>query len=320
MTATVAVFGVASVFGLAVLLGRVLVPRLAQWKLGQEIREDGPERHREKAGTPTMGGAIFLLPVLAVSLLLPWREIWLPALALLSFGLLGFLDDWQKIRKRENEGLSVRQKFAGQIGLALGLSLLLYAADPASRPLFLFSGSLVVQPGWAKIALDTLMLVSVANACNLTDGLDGLAALTAAPVLLALAGIAVLLGRTGQAFFLVCFVAALAGFLVYNRHPARVFMGDTGSLALGAGMGAVAMQLGLSVSLVLLGGLFVVVTASVILQVAYFRATGGARLFRMAPLHHHFELSGWPEKRVVGVFALGSSLFAGLGFLVFWLC
>lgn len=319
MTVAVGMIGMGGVFGLAVLLGRYLVPRLAYWKLGQEIRQDGPEMHREKAGTPTMGGAIFLLPVLAVSLFLPLRELWLPVLALLSFGFLGFLDDWQKIRKRENEGLSVRQKFAGQIGLALTLAVLSYVGDPASRSLFLFAGSQTFHPGWPKIALDALMLVSVANACNLTDGLDGLAALSTAPILLALAGIAYILGRTGHVLFLVFFVAALAGFFVYNRYPARVFMGDTGSLALGAVVGAVAMQMGLTVSLVLLCGLWVMETASVILQVAYFRATGGSRLFRMAPLHHHFELSGWPEQKVVRLFALCSSVFAGVGLLVFWL-
>lgn len=298
---------------IALATGKALIPFLTHLKFGQEIRLDGPQGHLKKAGTPTMGGFIFIIPIVLVSLGM-WSKQIIPMIGFVGFAGLGFADDFLKIRKKENEGLTPKQKFTGQLLLAIVLSLLL--AGQSSDYIYLFSRTLVLDSIWIKIPLDVLVLLAVPNALNLTDGLDGLAATSSIPVFLAMSFIAFQFGNIPIAGVAAIAVGALLGFLFYNHYPAKVFMGDTGSLALGGLIGVMAIQMGLELMLIILCGLFVVETLSVILQVMYFKYSGGKRLFLMSPIHHHFELKGWTEVKTVGVFLLVSLLFCLLAVLI----
>ncbi len=297
----------------ALVTGKILIPFLTHLKFGQEIRLDGPQGHLKKAGTPTMGGFIFIIPIVVLALGCYSKQL-IPMIGFIGFAILGFADDYLKIRKKENEGLTPKQKFIGQLILAIVLSLAL--AGQSSDYLYLFSRTWVVDSFWIKFAIDILVLLAVPNALNLTDGLDGLAATSSLPVFLAMAFIATRFGNVSLAGLAVIAVGALLGFLFYNRYPAKVFMGDTGSLALGGLIGVMAIQMGLELLLIILCGLFVSETLSVILQVMYFKYSGGKRLFLMSPIHHHFELKGWTEVKIVGVFFLVSLVFCLLGVLI----
>lgn len=287
----------------AAVLGVLLLPALRRLKLGQVVRAEGPARHLAKSGTPTMGGVIFLVPaVLAGGFFAPTTAR-LVALAVvtLGFAALGFLDDYLKTTRRRPLGLMARHKLAGQAVLGLGLAATVQLSGLGTH-LDLPFGLGRWELGAAYPALVVLILVAAANAVNLTDGLDGLAAGATAIAFTGYAWIAMARQQGDLAVFAVALAGALAGFLVHNAHPARVIMGDTGSLALGGALGALAVLTKTELLLPLVGLLFVVETLSVMLQVGYFRLTGGRRLFRMSPLHHHFELLGWPEPRVVAAF------------------
>ncbi len=313
------IWAVITALALVLILGPWLIRKLQEMQIGQHIRELGPQSHKAKAGTPTMGGLLILFAV-AVSTLL-WGDLgnfylWLALGVTMAFGAVGATDDYlKKVAKRNEGGLSARTKFLALSAVAVGAGVLLFHHPGYSTQLALPFFKLVVPDlGWGYILLAAFILVGTSNAVNLTDGLDGLCA---GPVLVAAATYLVLAYLTGNiktaaylqiihvngagelTVFLGAVVGAVMGFLWYNAYPAQVFMGDTGSLALGGALAAVALITKHEILLVLVGGIFVVEAVSVILQVGYFKATHGRRIFRMAPLHHHFELKGWPEPKVI---------------------
>jgi phospho-N-acetylmuramoyl-pentapeptide-transferase len=302
---------------MSAVVGYFVVPMLQRLKAGQIIREDGPQAHLKKAGTPTMGG-IFFIPV-AVIVACVWSNFAPQVLAVsaltLSYGLIGWIDDWQILRRKSNKGISPRMKLLLQIGFALAFCLWLMFNQPANiTSIALPWVSFALPLGFLFWPLAGFVLVAESNATNLTDGIDGLAGGTVAIALLALGAIV-----APNSPELMVFCAALSGgclgFLAHNRNPARVFMGDTGSLALGGALAAVALLTNTLVALFILSGIFFIETLSVMAQVSYYKATKGPdgkgkRLFKMAPLHHHLELSGWSELQVVGVFYIIAAILA----------
>lgn len=302
-------FVVSLVVGLA--LGPLVIKKLKEFHARQEEREEGPESHKYKAGTPTMGG-ILILFALTVSVLLfngaePSK---LMALFLtLGNGLIGFADDSIKAVKKRNLGLTAKQKLAGQavISVIFCIALKVFADMPTT--VWIPFTDITVDLGIAYYLFVFLIIVGATNAVNLTDGLDGLAAGSSAITAVAYVVIFVALGYGGIAVFGAALAGACLGFLFYNQHPAKMFMGDTGSLALGGGMAAMAILTKTELLLVIAGGLYVLEALSVILQVISFK-TRGVRIFKMSPVHHHFELSGWSEVKVVTVFWLFSALVA----------
>jgi phospho-N-acetylmuramoyl-pentapeptide-transferase len=313
------------------LLGPWFIRTLRRLSVGQNIRELGPEAHQIKAGTPTMGGVLILFATLVPTLL--WADlrnvyVWLVVLATTGFGVVGFLDDYLKVRRGRNLGLTARQKLFGQIlvASALGLALLVLPAGYGFNPTltFPFLKRIVLNLSYLYIPFVVVVLVGVSNAVNLTDGLDGLAigATTVAAATYAVftyvAGnrvianylqISYVPGVGEAAVFCGAMIGAGLGFLWYNSHPAEVFMGDVGSLSLGGAIGSVAVLAKQEILLALVGGLFVIEALSVIIQVTSFKLRK-KRVFRMAPLHHHFELSGWAEPKVIVRFWILSILFA----------
>ena len=305
---------------LSLWLGPAVIRRLGQLKGGQPIRKDGPQSHFSKAGTPTMGGALILLSIAASVLL--WADlrnkyVWVVLLVMLCFGVIGWYDDWIKIVRRDPNGLKSRWKYLLQsiFGLAAGLYLYLYADVPAATTFYVpfFKSIALPLAGVGFVAIAYFWIVGFSNAVNLTDGLDGLAIM---PTVLVACALGVFAYASGNAVFsnylqipqvpgageLTIICAAIAGaglgFLWFNTYPAMVFMGDIGALALGAVLGTIAVIVRQELVLVIMGGIFVIETLSVMIQVASFKLTG-KRVFRMAPIHHHFELKGWPEPRVI---------------------
>ena len=302
-------FVVSLVVGLA--LGPLVIKKLKEFHARQEEREEGPESHKYKAGTPTMGG-ILILFALTVSVLLfngtePYK---LMALFLtLGNGLIGFADDSIKAVKKRNLGLTAKQKLAGQavISVIFCIALKVFADMPTT--VWIPFTDITVDLGMAYYLFVFFIIVGATNAVNLTDGLDGLAAGSSAITAVAYVVISVALGYGGIAIFGAALAGACLGFLFYNQHPAKMFMGDTGSLALGGAMAAMAVLTKTELLLVIAGGLYVLEALSVILQVISFK-TRGVRIFKMSPVHHHFELSGWSEVKVVTVFWFFSALVA----------
>ena len=305
-------------FIVCALLGPVLIPYLHKLKFGQSIRECGPASHMKKSGTPTMGGLMMLA---ALVLALFWGKFTphvLIALVLtLGHAVIGFIDDYIKVVMKRNLGLTAKQKFLLQFILA-GAYVYFAETHLQDTSLWLPLLNITVDFGWAYYALAFILLVGTTNAVNLTDGLDGLVSFVSIPVTLAFAFIAYMQGMLDVSGFALGLTGACVGFLLFNRHPAQVFMGDTGSLALGGGVAALALLTHTELLLVIIGGIYVAEATSVIIQVGYFRMTGGKRFFRMAPLHHHFELGGWNEVKVVRVFTLVSVLLSAVG-LWLWL-
>lgn len=311
-------------FLIAALLSPIMIPFLRRLKFGQSIREEGPKSHQKKSGTPTMGGVMILLSIIITTLVMtgkfssPTMETYMLLFVTIGYGLIGFLDDFIKVVMKRNLGLTSKQKLLGQ--LIVAIIFFFFLNHMGFSTYILIPGTeLSIDIGWAYIILLFIMLVGASNAVNLTDGLDGLLAGTAA---IAFGAFAILAWHQSQfevAFFSVAVVGAVLGFLVFNAHPAKVFMGDTGSLALGGAIAAVAILLKLEVLLVIIGGVFVIETLSVIIQVISFKTTG-KRVFKMSPLHHHYELIGWSEWRVVTTFWFIGLLFAGLGiYLEVWI-
>lgn len=316
---------------LSILLGPALIRWLKAKQIGQTIREEGPRAHLSKAGTPTMGGVLINLAVVVPTLV--WadignRYVWVVLVATLLGMLIGLGDDWRKVARKHNKGLTGRQKLVLQtvVGLLVGAaSLYLFRDRPhASAVAVPFFKTVLVELGLLYVLFAAVVVVGASNAVNLTDGLDGLAigatlvASATFAILAYIAGNAKVASYlfvpsvpgTGElAVFCSALVGASLGFLWFNAHPAEVFMGDTGSLALGAALGSVAVLIKQEVLLVLVGGLFVVEAVSVIVQVVSYKTTG-KRVFRMAPLHHHFELQGWPESKVITRFWIVAILFA----------
>lgn len=303
---------------LCLLLGPLIIPLLRFLKFGQTVRSEGPQRHLQKTGTPTMGGVMFIVAITLTTLVLASRDLetLLVLVIFTGFGLVGFIDDFIKVVMRRSLGLKARYKLLGQVvlGLALGFLAvwLLGRGTVVELPKDLFRWDL----GGFYPLFVLLVLVATTNAVNLTDGLDGLAAGVTVFSSLALAVIALLQEQSNLAVFAFALAGGCFGFLAFNKYPAKVFMGDTGSLALGAGLGALAVLTRTELILPVIGGVYVLEALSVILQVASFKLTG-KRILRMSPLHHHFELLGWKETKVVGMFWLVGLLCAFLG-LLFW--
>ncbi|MGL5512701.1 MAG: phospho-N-acetylmuramoyl-pentapeptide-transferase [Sporomusa sp.] len=300
-------------FAIVLIAGPFVIPMLRRLKYGQSIREEGPERHYAKAGTPTMGGVLILVAVVIPSVIFAGNnpEVLLALVVTLGHGLIGFLDDFIKVVRKRSLGLKARQKLLGQIVMALALS---YAASiyfGRGTDIWIPVVGVTIDFGALYYLLIFIVLVGTTNAVNLTDGLDGLAAGTTTVAALAYAVIAMYFGKPHLAIFCAALAGACLGFLRYNAHPARVFMGDTGSLALGGALAAVAVMTKTEFLLVIVGGVFVIEALSVIIQVISFKSTG-KRIFKMSPIHHHFELSGWSEKKVVTVFWLAGAVFAAV--------
>ena len=305
-------------FIVCALIGPVLIPYLHKLKFGQSIRECGPASHMKKSGTPTMGGLMMLA---ALVLALCWGKFTphvLMALVLtLGHAVIGFIDDYIKVVMKRNLGLTAKQKFLLQFILA-GAYVYFAETHLQNTNLWVPLVNITFDFGWAYYALAFILLVGTTNAVNLTDGLDGLVSFVSVPVTLAYAFIAYMQGMLDVSGFALGLTGACLGFLLFNRHPAQVFMGDTGSLALGGGVAALALLTNTELLLVIIGGVYVAEATSVIIQVAYFRLTGGKRFFRMAPLHHLFELGGWKEVKVVEIFTIVSFLLSAVG-LGLWL-
>ncbi|HHZ16560.1 MAG TPA: phospho-N-acetylmuramoyl-pentapeptide-transferase [Peptococcaceae bacterium] len=298
--------------------GPLLIPFLHKLKFGQQIREDGPKEHLKKAGTPTMGGIMFLFS-LAVCLF--FREELSSRLVVLllvtfGFGLIGFFDDFIKVVMKRSLGLKAREKILGQLILAAVFTYVAVVFLDRGTGLILPGTAFKMELGWLYYPFAVFLMVGTVNAVNLTDGLDGLLAgvmvFTALVFLLLAHG----WGLTDVRLFAAALLGSCLGFLFFNLHPARIFMGDTGSLALGGAVGALAVLTKMELLLPLLGGVYVLNTLAVILQVVYFRLTGGRRLFLMSPLHHHFELLGWSEQKVVWLFWTAAALFAVLTVII----
>jgi phospho-N-acetylmuramoyl-pentapeptide-transferase len=296
---------------LSVTLGAPLIRALQRLAYRQHAYEDAPQTHQKKSGTPTMGGLLFLLaPLVACAIA---RDAIAGAFAFLIAGsaAIGFADDFLAIRRGRNRGLTARTKFLAT-ALVGAIFLGILAQLPGVNRDVLFVGAV---PVWVWFSLSLAVVLATTHAVNLTDGLDGLAAGTVVPPLAVLAFVAARQGSGSVAMVTVAMLGAVLGFLVYNRHPAKMFMGDTGSLALGAALAGAAILTGAQLLLVLIGGVFVAETVSVIVQVTSYKATK-KRIFRMSPLHHHFELGGWPETTVTARFWLASLVLGLIGFAI----
>ncbi len=305
-------------FLICFLLGPWMIRKLSEMQIGQYIRDDGPETHLDKAGTPTMGGTLIIVSIV-VSILL-WSDltnffVWITLFVVVGYGLVGFVDDYRMLVKKRSKGLGVRAKLVLQAVIALIAGLLVYISPDFSTTITIpFFKNVTPDLGWGYIIFAAFVIVGASNAVNLTDGLDGLAigpviiAATAYMIFAYVAGhvkiadylqINYVSGSGELAIFCGAIAGAGLGFLWFNAYPAQIFMGDVGSLALGAFLGIVAVITKQEILLVLVGGLFVIEALSVIFQVGFFKMTSGKRIFRMAPLHHHFELKGWPEPKVI---------------------
>ena len=309
-----------SAFLAALVTGLVMVPVLRKIRFGQTVRDDGPATHLKKTGTPTMGGIIFLAPILAVSLFYAGQHpgIMPLLLAALGFGAVGLTDDFIKVSRRRKDGLYAKQKMLGLTVIAAVFAFYAaYATEAGTKIIIPFMGmdSAYRVPVWIFIPLTILVLISTTNAVNITDGLDGLAAGVTLIIMVFFTIVAMTrVGWDHVKIFSSAVAGGCLGFLAFNAYPAKVFMGDTGSLALGGAVGAVAVMTGMPWILPVVGFIYVAETLSVALQVISFK-TRGKRIFKMAPLHHHFELLGWRETKVVKIFWMLTALFCLMGFL-----
>ncbi len=316
---------------IALILGPVIIRKFAQEKIEENIRDDGPTSHFEKQGTPTMGGLLIVIAILISTLLwgeLSSKQVWIVIAVIVGFALIGFADDYKKLRK--GKGISIRWKYFFQSVIGLGAAVVIFstATVPAETELIVpFFKDVAVPLGFGFIVLTYLMIVGMSNSVNFTDGLDGLAIMPTVMVGAALGLIAYLVGHSEFALYLhipyiagmgeltiICggIIGAGLGFLWFNAYPAQVFMGDVGALSLGAALGVIGVLVRHEIVLLIMGGIFVLETASVIVQVASYKLIG-RRVFQMAPLHHHFELKGWPEPRIIVRFWIISMLLVLIG-------
>lgn len=309
-------------FALTVAFGKMVIPWLIKLKFGQSILEIGPNWHKNKQGTPTMGGIMFILGIGLTVLLagIPlmifdgdFRHLIIFGFALV-FGVIGFIDDYAKVSKKENKGLSALQKLLLQLAAsAVFLTVLRISGDLTPSLTLPFAGT-VKLPWLLYLFLMLFVIVGAVNAVNLTDGVDGLATSVTLPVALMFGALAFVLSTPGIGLFAAALFGALCGFLLYNRNPAKVFMGDTGSLFLGGAIVGLAFAFDLPLILLFAGIIYIAETLSVILQVTYFKLTHGKRLFKMSPIHHHFEMCGWSENKLCVVFTLIGAVGCLIGF------
>ena len=295
--------------------GPIAIPLLRKLKFGQNIREEGPESHLKKAGTPTMGGILFILSSLIVMLILGYKfndKAMIALYSLIAFGFIGFLDDLLKILKKQSEGLKPGQKMI--LLLIFSIALAIYGYYNLNTNLLIPFTSFEIPLGILYIPFVVIIYAATTNAVNLTDGLDGLATSVSILVLTFFTIVCFMMKETSLAVFCVVLIGGLIGFLKYNAYPAKIFMGDTGSLAIGGAIATVAIILEQPLLIIIVGGVYVFETLSVIIQVTSFKLTG-KRVFKMAPVHHHFEKCGWSEIKIVTVFSLITAVLCLIGFL-----
>ena len=310
-------------FILTAVAGELLIPALRRLKAGQSIKEIGPTWHMTKQGTPTMGGLMFIIGIGVTILVLGWGHMrrgefshLYVFLFALVFGVIGFIDDYQKVKHHQNTGLTAPQKFILQLAAAVAFLCLMRYEGMLSPNLYIpFWNTYVVLPWMVYLIFAAFVIVGTVNAVNITDGLDGLSTSVTLPVAVFFTAVACIWPGYGQmGLFSAALVGGLGGFLLYNRYPAKVFMGDTGSLFLGGAVAALAFAYDMPLVLILVGIVYICETLSDILQVGYFKLTHGKRIFKMAPLHHHFEMCGWKETKVVAVFTAVSAVFCVIAF------
>ena len=297
-------------FGVAAILGQILVPLLRRWKAGQSIREDGPTWHMSKQGTPTMGGLMFIIAAIVAVAALGWQDFAAGTFGggfvlvfALVFGVIGYIDDYFKVKKHENTGLTAPQKFILQLAAAILFTVLMRNFGYLTPDLYIPFFNVTLSVPWPLyMVFAAFVMVGCVNAVNITDGIDGLASGVTMPVMLFFTAVACWWGHYELGIFSAALLGGLAGFLIYNFHPAKVFMGDTGSLFLGGAVCGLAFALDIPLVLILVGIIYIAETLSDIIQVGYFKLTHGKRIFRMAPLHHHLEMGGWSEVKLFCVF------------------
>jgi phospho-N-acetylmuramoyl-pentapeptide-transferase len=310
------IISILSAFVLALAAGPIFIPLLRRLKFGQNVRSDGPQSHLKKTGTPAMGGLIFLLVTVIVCLVFSKdKDMILVLTSTLLFGLIGFADDYIKIVKKRSLGLRAWQKIAAQLLVALFLTIVTSGVNQVGTTILIpFTGKFL-DLGMMYMPIIIFIIIGTVNSVNLTDGLDGLAGGVTVVVMAFFSVVALVSKNEGILVFTGALIGALLGFLRFNSHPAQVFMGDTGSLALGGAVASLAVITRLPIFLLIIGAIYVAETVSVIIQVLYFKATKGKRFFKMTPLHHHFELSGWAESKVVSVFIITAIILCLIGLL-----
>ena len=305
------VIGVILGFAAAALGGKVLIPFLRRMKAGQSIKEIGPTWHMSKQGTPTMGGLMFIIAAAAVTAVLGWPDFMagrfggaFVLLFALVFGIIGYIDDYMKVKHHQNTGLTAPQKFLLQLAAAILFTVLMRSHGYLSPVLYLpFFDVNLALPWPVYMVFAAFVMVGTVNAVNITDGIDGLAAGVTIPVMICYVAVSAWYGRTDLVIVSAALAGGLSAFLIYNFHPAKVFMGDTGSLFLGGAVCGLAFALDLPLMIPIVGLIYVLEVLSDIIQVVYFKKTGGKRFFRMAPLHHHLEMGGWSETKLFCVFS-----------------
>ena len=316
-------------FVVTALAGKILVPFLRRMKAGQSIKEIGPTWHMSKQGTPTMGGLMFILGTAAVVAALGWPDFLAGRfggafvfLFALVFGAIGYIDDYMKVKHHQNTGLTAPQKFLLQLAAAILFTVLMRGHGYLTPDLYIPFVNVTLSIPWpVYMAFAAFVMVGTVNAVNITDGIDGLAAGVTMPVMFFFTVVAILWDRWELGLFSAALLGGLGAFLLYNFHPAKVFMGDTGSLFLGGAVCGLAFGLDIPLALILVGIIYIAETLSDIIQVAYFKATHGKRIFRMAPLHHHLEMGGWSEVKLVLVFTaitFAACLLAFFGVMERW--
>ncbi|AAO36173.1 phospho-N-acetylmuramoyl-pentapeptide-transferase [Clostridium tetani] len=313
------IYSVLVAFFISIITGPILIPLLHKLKFGQNIREEGPKSHQKKAGTPTMGGIIFILATIISMFILiknPSDEAMFAMYAFIAFGVIGFIDDYLKIARKNNLGLKAKQKMV--LLLIVSFAFAYYGANnpEIGTSIIIPFSEKTLDFGIFYIPFIILYFAATTNAVNLTDGLDGLATSITILVMTFFVIVSFNMGHYTLSVFCAVTAGALLGFLKYNAFPAQIFMGDTGSLALGGAVAAVAMILKLPLVVIIVGGIYVLETLSVIIQVISFKLTG-KRVFKMSPLHHHFELCGWHETKVVSVFSIVTVILCMIAFLSF---
>ena len=310
-------------FGVAAIVGQILIPLLRRLKAGQSIRTDGPTWHMSKQGTPTMGGVMFILAIGIAAALAGreeiqrgnWNHIYVYLFALV-FGVIGMVDDFQKLRHHANEGLTAGQKFLLQLAAAIVFTVLMRRQGYLTPNLYVpFLGMEIILPWTVYMVFAAFVMVGTVNAVNITDGIDGLATGVTIPVALFYMAVSAWFGKHDLAVLAAALTGGLAAFLIYNFHPAKVFMGDTGSLFLGGMVCGLAFALDIPLIIPVVGLVYVAEVLSDIIQVAYFKKTKGKRFFRMAPLHHHLAMGGWSESKLFCVFSGITLVLCALGFL-----
>ena len=324
----IALTGLGMAFVLTVLMAPWVIPALHRMKFGQEVRDDGPQSHLKKQGTPTMGGIIFLIAIAASVLigLVGMGQADIKALQILlltvGFGCTGFLDDYLKIKRHTSDGLSPKQKLALQLIITIIFAIWIYYSDndTAGRVLIPFTGNAshaagIPLPIWIFVPFVVFVVLGTDNGVNFTDGLDGLCSSVTAVVAAFFAAIALSRGDFGVALCASAVIGGLLGFLIFNVYPAKVFMGDTGSLALGGFVAAAAVVNGMELYIPIVGFIYMIEVISVIIQVTYFKKTHGKRFFKMAPIHHHFELLGNSETRIVAAFTIVTILLCAAAYI-----